>query len=154
MQRRIRDIDFGDWIGNPQTRSAAGKCAGQIFQRILSESLKEVSTGAIATGLFESGARRGRGITKDSSAPKRSGNEAFLWLAGCQTRAWSRERIANAVGVERNTVGIAVAKLAADLKIKPRPNGSYDKNGTIEVIRRDLEAARVEERAYESFLKE
>ena len=74
--------------------------------------------------------------------------------SGLPDHGWSRGRIADAVGVERNAVGMAIAKLAADLKMKLRPNRAYDKKETIEVIRRELEAARAEERAYELFLKE
>jgi hypothetical protein len=155
IHRRIRGIDFGDWAGIPMTKSAARQRAAQTFQRILRESFEEVETRARDAGLFEPKTRRSRGSTKKSSAPKRSENEVFLWLAGYQTRAWSRGRIAEAVDVERNAVGMAIRGLAADLKMELRANRLYDKSETSEVISRELEAARsAERRAYELLLEE
>jgi len=65
----------------------------RAFQRILRESLEEIGATAIGSELFEPRRRRSRGRTKESLAPKRSTNEVYLWLAGYQTRAWSRGRI-------------------------------------------------------------
>jgi hypothetical protein len=154
MQLRIREIDFGDWIGNPKTRSAVLERANQTFLRILTESLEEVETKAQSAGLFEPRTRRRRGSTKKSFAPQRSKNEAFLWLAGYQTCAWSRGRIADAVDVKPNAVGMRIRDLATELKIDLRPAQFYDENQTSAVIGRMLKKVRREERAYESFLRE
>jgi len=153
IKRRVGAVDFGDWLGDPTTKSEARLRAVCAFQELLRESLEEVGASAIGSGLFESRRRRSRGRTKISLAPKRSGNEVFLWLAGYQTRAWSRGRIAEAVGVERNAVGMAIQNLAVDLKIELRPDRQYNKKETIESIRCELDAAREDERAAKLFLE-
>ena len=93
IKRRIEGTGFGDWIGEPRTRTMARQRALRAFQRILRESLEEIGATAIGSELFEPRRRRSRGRTKESLAPKRSTNEVYLWLAGYQTRAWSRGRI-------------------------------------------------------------
>lgn len=153
IKRRVEAIDFGDWLGDPGTRSRARQRAVRAFHQILRESLEEVGTAAIGSGLFESRRRRSRGRTKISLAPKRSTNEVFLWLACYQTRAWSRGRIAKAVGVERTAVSMAIRDLAVDLKIKLRPNRNYSKKETMESIRFELDVAREHERASKLFLE-
>ena len=152
IQSRIRGIDFGDWVGEPRTRSMARERALSAFRRILRESLEEVGATAIGSELFEPRRRRSRGRAEELFAPKRSTNEVFLWLAGYQTRGWSRGRIAEAVGVERNAVGAAIRKLATELKIGLRADRLYDKNQTFEKIRYQLERARSEEQAAEALL--
>ena len=154
LQRRIPDINFGDWIGNPATRSLARKHVTQALQHIVRESFNEIEASASSAGLFEARKRRSRGHTKISLAPERSEVRSFCGLAGYQTLGWSRGRIAEAVGVERNAVGMAIRDLAADLKMDLRADRPYDKSKTIELIRRELEAARAEEEASELLLKE
>lgn len=112
MKRRLGGIDFGTWIGDPIARSATHQRAARALQSALRESIDEVSATAIASGLFEARRHRSRESTKKSLAPKRSTSEVFLWLAGYQTRAWSRIRIAEAAGVHRNAVGMAIRNLA------------------------------------------
>jgi hypothetical protein len=82
----------------------------------------------------------------------RSTTEVFLWLAGYQTRGWSRARIADAVDVTRNAVAMRIGSLADELKIKLRPNETHDQRQTAAGIRLELEAARKYERAGKSFL--
>ena len=118
IKRRIGAVDFGEWLGDPTTQSEAQLRAARAFQEILKESLEEVGATAVRSGLFESLRRRSRSIAKTPDAPKRSENEPFLWLAGYQTRGWSRERIAEAVDVTRNAVAMRIDSLAAELKIK------------------------------------
>jgi hypothetical protein len=74
-------------------------------------------------------------------------NEIFLWLAGYQTCGWSRGRLAEAVGVERNAVGMGIKKLASALEIKLRADRLYDEKQTKELIAEQLERARAQERA-------
>jgi predicted DNA-binding protein YlxM (UPF0122 family) len=154
IKRRIGGVDFGNWLGDQQTRSTARRSAVRAFQRILRESLDEVAASAIRAGLFEPRRRRSRGRTKKSLAPRRFENEAFLWLAGYQTRGWSRERIAEAVEVHRNAVGMGIRRLSAELKMELRPDRLYDKNQTAETILCELKAARADECANRSLLEE
>ena len=65
MQRRIREIDLGDWIGNPKTKVTDRQRARSMLEEILTESFEEVETTAVASGLFEPGHRRNRCSTKD-----------------------------------------------------------------------------------------
>jgi predicted DNA-binding protein YlxM (UPF0122 family) len=153
IKRRVGGADFGDWIGEPRTRTMARKRALFAFQRVLTESLQEVGAAAIGAGLFEPTRRRSRGRTNDSRAPKRPTNEVFFWLAGYQTRDWSRRRIADAVDVERNAVGMAIRKLATELSLRLRAEEIYDKNATSGDIRVALKKARAGDRASELLLK-
>jgi hypothetical protein len=153
IKRRLAAFEFGDWLGDPSTKSEVRLQAARAFQEILKESLEEVGATAARSGLFESRRRRSRRSTKKSYAPLRSENEPFLWLAGYQTRRWSRERIAEAVDVKRNAVAMRIASLATELKIKLRPNETHDKSQTAAKIRLELAAARKHERAAKSFLE-
>jgi hypothetical protein len=158
IQNRVREIDFGNWIGDPRARAAVRQRAVHVLHQILEDAFEEVETGAKRAGLIELRTRRSRGSTKKhdstttSDAPKRSENETYLWLAGYQTLAWSRSQIAEALDVSRNAVGMSIRSLAAELKLKLRPEKRYDKRQTAEIIRRELESARAEERASELFL--
>jgi len=153
IKRRIGGADFGDWVGEPRTKTLARQCALRAFQRILRESLEEVGATAISSGLFEPRRRRSRGRTRKSLAPKRPTNEVFFWFAGYQTCGWSRSRIADAVEVERNAVGMAIRKLAAELNLRLRAEDIYDKSATIEDIRGALKTARAQDRASELLLR-
>jgi hypothetical protein len=158
IQNRVREIDFGNWIGDPKAKAAVRQRAVHALQQILEDAFEEVETGAKGVGLIELRTRRSRGSTKKhgstkkSDAPKRSENEPFLWLAGYQTLAWSRGQIAEALDVSRNAVGMSIRSLAAELNMGLRPERLYDKSQTAETIRRELESARAEERASELFL--
>jgi hypothetical protein len=153
IQNRVREIDFGNWIGDPKAKAAVRQRAVHALQQILEDAFEEVETTETKrAGLFELRTRRSRGSTKKSDAPKRSENETFLWLAGYQTLAWSRGQIAEALDVSRNAVGMSIRSLAAELKMELRPERLYDKSQTAEIIRRELESARAEERASELFL--
>jgi hypothetical protein len=152
MKGRLGAIDFGSWIGDPTTRSATHQRAARALQTALRESVDAVSTAAIASGLFEARRRRSRKSTKKSRAPMRSTSEVFLWLAGYQTCAWSRTRIAGAAGVHRNAVAMAIRNLAIELKLKLRPDHLYDEGETEKIISLKLKKARKEEREALSFL--
>jgi hypothetical protein len=152
IQNRVREIDFGNWIGDPKARTAVRQRTVHMLKQILEDAFEEVETGSKGAGLFELKTRRSRGSTNKSDAPKRSENETFLWLAGYQTRAWSRTQIGEAIDVSRNAVGMSIRFLAAELKMKLRPEGLYDKSQTAVIIQRELESARAKERASELFL--
>jgi hypothetical protein len=144
IQSRVGKVDFGSWIGNMNTRSEARKDAVRAFTAILDDALKEIAAAAIRAGLFESRIRRSRGTYKRTAAPIRDENEAFIWLAGFQTLGWSKNRIADAVGVERTTVGMSINALAAELNLTVRDELSYDKRQSAEIIRAEIEKLRKE----------
>ena len=105
---RLGEVDFGSWIGDPNQELAVRKELLENFKKIVDRSLDEIERSAIDSGLFEERRRRARRGAKMSGIHQRSRNEAFLWLAGYQTCAWSRIRLAEAVNVERNAVGMRI----------------------------------------------
>ena len=152
IHRRLREVNFGGWIGDPTTKSAVRKEIVGKVQQIIDDSFDQTESDVRNAGLFENSRRRGRGRTKISKAPERTRNEIFLWLAGYQTCGWSRGQLAEAVGVERNAVGMGIKKLADQLGLNLRSGRIYDKTQTKQLIAHRLEQARAHERSSEELL--
>lgn len=153
IRRRISDVDFGDWIGNPLTRAAASVQAIRKFLGLLKQSFADVKRTAGNAGLFAARTRRRRGTYKKTGSVRYE-NRAYLWLAGYQTLGWSISQIAEAEDLERTAVGPAINRLAAELSIKLRDESLFDKQQTADLIRNKLSEVYAEISAIESFINE
>ena len=90
-------------------------------------------------------------LAKDVPPPRElRAEEHFDWLAGYQVKGWSEERISQAENKDRTTVGKQIAELAILIGLSRREAVRYDREQTVETIRRTLRSVQRQERTRNS----